>query len=48
MSNRVAPSFNNKGVFAMRDLEDHYGPLVISTDNTGRSQDPAVALVPVY
>ena len=31
----------------MRDLEDHYGPLVTSTDNTVRSLDPAVALVPV-
>ena len=31
----------------MRDLEDLYGPLVTSTDNTGISPDPAVALVPV-
>ena len=23
----------------MRDLDDHYGPLVTSTDKTGRSQD---------
>ena len=25
----------------MSDLEDIYGPLVISADNTGRSPDPA-------
>ena len=31
----------------MRDLEDLYGPLVTSTDHTGRSPDPAGALVPV-
>ena len=29
------------------DLEDLYGLLVTSTDNTGKSQGPAVAFVPV-
>ena len=33
-----------KGFSLMRDLEDLYGPLVTSADNTGRSPDPAVAL----
>ena len=31
----------------MRDLQDQYGSLVTSTDNKGRSWDPAVAMVPV-
>ena len=31
----------------IRDLEDHCGPLVTSTDITVRLLDPAVALVPV-
>ena len=31
---------------SMRDPEDPYGPLVTSTDKTGRSPDPAFALVP--
>ena len=32
--------------FTMRDPEDNFGPLVTSTDKTGRSPDPTIALVP--
>ena len=32
----------------MRDMKDHCGPLVTSTDITVRLLNPAVALVPDY
>ena len=35
-------------VSSMRDPEDPYGQLLTKTDKTGRSPDPAVALVPNY